>query len=80
MSNLTIEETKLLGELELNAVQATWLGELVENHLDDTSDWGLPQEELQEAIQAWIDVLRAIKQYDTADKIIDSYKGIVELT
>jgi len=65
---------------QMTEMQASWLGEIIESHLDDTEDWNLPTEELQEAVQDWINIARSLHQDEVVDGLIKDYKHICELS
>lgn len=64
----------------LTPTQATWLGERVTDLLDDTEDWQLPDDEFQDAIQSWVDILKGLKQDEMVKQVINDYSDICELT
>ena len=49
--------------------QREHLCELVDNLLEDTSDWQVPTDEYNDCIMTWTDILRELGFHEKADKL-----------
>lgn len=65
----------------LTEKQANMLGERIDELLEDTEDWDADSdEEFQQSIQSWVDILRALHQNKKVTEMIESYEGVCELS
>ena len=66
---------------QLTEKQAEMIGERVDDLLEDTEDWfSQSDEEFQQTMQSWVDILKALRQDSKVTKLIKGYKHICELS